>query len=487
MITLKEIRGYAEEGYQTVPIIKSYIADEITTITALKKMKAAYDHVFMLESAVSDQKTGRYTFIGMNPILEVTASNGKVSVFEKGQRVEKRQETVEETLREILAEYRSPRLEGAPHFTGGLVGYFTYEFFQYLENRLDFSVENVDHLPDVDLMLFDKIICYDHYKHQILIISHMSLKESLEEEYLKSLEKIDQIYRLLMQGHSDIKTKGKMTGQLKTRFSREEFVERVEKAQNYIQKGEVSQVVLSNYLSAPFQGSLLDSYRALRTINPSPYMIYLSSPHLEIAGASPETLGTLENGQVKTYPLAGTRPRGRSAEEDVVMQENLLNDEKEVAEHKMLVDIGRRDLAEVCDAESICVEDYMSIHKYSHVMHIGSCVAGNLAEGKDALDIIQSLLPAGTLSGYPKLRACQIIQELEADRRDVYGGAIGYIDLSGNMDTCIAIRLIVKRQDQIFIRSGAGIVEQSNSDSEYQECINKAEATVSAVEKQKHI
>ena len=190
MITLKEIREYAEEGYQTVPIIKSYIADEITTITALKKMKAAYDHVFMLESAVSDQKTGRYTFIGMNPILEVTASNGKVSVFEKGQRVEKRQETVEETLREILAEYRSPRLEGAPHFTGGLVGYFTYEFFQYLENRLDFSVENVDHLPDVDLMLFDKIICYDHYKHQILIISHMSLKESLGRRIFEKFERL---------------------------------------------------------------------------------------------------------------------------------------------------------------------------------------------------------------------------------------------------------------------------------------------------------
>lgn len=487
MVTLKEIREYAKEGYQTLPIIKSYLADEITTITALKKMKAAYDHVFMLESAVSNQKTGRYTFIGMNPILEVTATNGEVSVIKNGQIVERDPQTVEETLREILAEYRCPHLEGAPHFTGGLVGYFTYEFYQYLENKIDFSSENIEQLPDVDLMLFDKIICYDHYKNQILIISHMPLKENLEEEYLKSLEKIDRIYRLLMQGTSDIKTKGKMTGQLESRFSQAEFVERVEKAQNYIQKGEVSQVVLSNYLSAPFQGSLLDSYRALRMINPSPYMIYLSSPALEIAGASPETLGTLENGKVKTYPLAGTRPRGRNEEEDVTFQEDLLNDEKEVTEHNMLVDIGRIDLAEVCDEESICIEDYMSIHKYSHVMHIGSCVAGNLTRGKDALDIIQSLLPAGTLSGYPKLRACEIIQELEADRRDVYGGAIGYIDLSGNMDACIAIRLIVKRQDRIFIRSGAGIVEQSDPYSEYQECINKAKATVFAVEKQEHI
>ncbi len=487
MITLKEIREYAEEGYRTVPVIKSYSTDEITTITALKKMKAAYDHVFMLESALSDHKTGRYTFLGVDPVLEVTATNGKVRVAEKGQEIGESRQTVEETLRGILARYRSPHVEGAPHFTGGLVGYFTYEFYQYLEKEIDFSAENSEDLPDVDLMLFDKIICFDHYTHQTLIISHMSLKGNLEEEYLKSLDKIDRIYRLLMQGSSDIQSKGRMTGQLESRFSREEFREKVQKVQDYIRKGEVSQVVLSNYLSAPFQGSLLDSYRALRTINPSPYMIYLSSRDLEIAGASPETLGTLENGKVKTYPLAGTRPRGRNAEEDTALQEDLLKDEKEVTEHKMLVDIGRSDLAEVCDEKSITIEDYMSIHKYSHVMHIGSCVAGDLAEDKDALDVIQSLLPAGTLSGYPKLRACEIIQELEGDRRDIYGGAIGYIDFSGNMDACIAIRLIVKRGEQIFIRSGAGLVEKSDPSSEYQECINKAKATVSAVEMQEYI
>lgn len=487
MITLKKIRKYAGEGYQTVPIIKSYPADEITTITALKKMKAAYEHVFLLESALSDQKTGRYTFLGMDPVLKVLAANGQVTVVKKGQKIEKSRQTVEETLREILSDYRSPHLEGVPPFTGGLVGYFAYEFYQYLEKEIDFSAENIENLPDVDLMLFDKVICFDHYTHQTLIISHMSLEGNLEEEYLNSLEKIDRIYRLLMQGTSDIKTKGRMTGQLESRFSREEFIEKIQRAQEYIRKDEVSQVVFSNYLSAPFQGSLLDSYRALRTINPSPYMIYLSSGQLEIAGASPETLGTLENGKVKTYPLAGTRPRGRNMEEDIALQEDLLDDEKEVTEHKMLVDIGRTDLAEVCDEKSISIEDYMSVHKYSHVMHIGSCVTGDLAEGRDALDVIQSLLPAGTLSGYPKLRACEIIQELEGDRRDIYGGAIGYIDFSGNMDACIAIRLIVKREDQIFIRSGAGIVEKSDPASEYQECINKAQATVSAVEKQEYI
>lgn len=255
----------------------------------------------------------------------------------------------------------------------------------------------------------------------------------------------------------------------------------VEKGKQYIHEGDIFQVVLSNRLEAKAKGSLLDTYRVLRTLNPSPYMFFFSGSDVEIAGASPETLTRLQDGKLYTFPLAGSRPRGRNAEEDARLCENLRNNEKELAEHNMLVDLGRNDLGKVSRFGTVCVERYLDIHKYSHIMHLGSTVSGEIQEGKTALDVISAVLPAGTLSGAPKIRACQIIDELEGRRRGIYGGAVGYIDFTGNMDMCIGIRLAYKRNDHVYIRAGAGIVADSVPENEYQECINKAKAVVLAV------
>ena len=276
---------------------------------------------------------------------------------------------------------------------------------------------------------------------------------------------------------------GRMTSKIRPLFEKEAYCQMVEKAKRYIYEGDIFQVVLSNRLEADFEGSLFNAYRIMRLSNPSPYMFYFSSNDIEIAGASPETLVKLEDGILHTFPLAGTRPRGKNEEEDTRLKEELLADEKERAEHNMLVDLGRNDIGKVSEFGSVKVEKYMDVVKYSHVMHIASMVEGTIAKDKDALDAIASVLPAGTLSGAPKVRACQIINELENNKRGIYGGAIGYLDFTGNMDTCIAIRIAFKKNGKVFIRSGAGIVADSVPEKEYQECINKAQAVVSALEK----
>ncbi len=265
-------------------------------------------------------------------------------------------------------------------------------------------------------------------------------------------------------------------------FSKQQYCDMVTKAKNYIREGDIFQIVLSNRLSAPFEGSLLNTYRVLRTINPSPYMFYFSGTDVEVAGASPETLVKLENGVLHTFPLAGTRPRGKTAEEDLELEKELLADEKELAEHNMLVDLGRNDLGKISKFGTVSVEKYHTVERFSHVMHIGSTVRGELREDKDALDAIESVLPAGTLSGAPKIRACQLIGELENNKRGIYGGAIGYIDFSGNMDTCIAIRIVYKKNGKVFVRSGAGIVADSDPEKEFEECLNKARASLRALE-----
>ena len=265
-------------------------------------------------------------------------------------------------------------------------------------------------------------------------------------------------------------------------FDREQFCRMVEQAKDHIREGDIFQIVLSNCLSAPFEGSLLDTYRVLRTINPSPYMFYFSGTDVEVAGASPETLVKLENGVLHTFPLAGTRPRGKTPEEDRAMEEELLSDEKELAEHNMLVDLGRNDLGKVSRFGTVQVEKFHTVERFSHVMHIGSTVRGELRADKDALDAIEAVLPAGTLSGAPKLRACQLIAELENNKRGIYGGAIGYIDFTGNMDTCIAIRIAYQKNGRVFVRSGAGIVADSVPEKEFEECLNKARASLKALE-----
>lgn len=330
-------------------------------------------------------------------------------------------------------------------------------------------------------MLFTKVVCFDHTQQKIYLIANVPLTD-LTAQYQKICQELQDLAELLTNQHAKRKFTGELLAPFQPRFTKERFTQMIQKAKNYIYEGDIFQVVLSNCLSAPFQGSLLDTYRQLRLLNPSPYLFYVQTSDLEVIGASPETLVKLENETLYTYPLAGTRPRGKTLQEDSALENELLQDEKELAEHNMLVDLGRNDLGKVCQFGTVEVEKYLNIERFSHVIHIGSTIRGIIQNDKDALDTVDAILPAGTLSGAPKFRACEIINELEDVKRGIYGGAIGYIDFSGNLDLCIAIRIIYKKNQKIFIQSGAGIVADSNADKEYQECINKAKAIVKALE-----
>ena len=306
--------------------------------------------------------------------------------------------------------------------------------------------------------------------------------EDVEVHYNKAVLELEQMVRLLRTGEKKAEPAGRLTGPVTPLFDRAAFCRMVEEAKGYIREGDLFQIVLSNRLSAPFTGSLLNTYRMLRTINPSPYMFYFSGTDVEVAGASPETLVKLEDGVLHTFPLAGTRPRGETAAQDQALEAELLDDDKELAEHDMLVDLGRNDLGKVSRFGTVAVEQFHTIQRFSHVMHIGSTIRGELREDRDALDAVAAVLPAGTLSGAPKIRACQRIGQLEGNKRGIYGGAIGYLDFTGNLDTCIAIRIAYQKNGRVFVRSGAGIVADSVPKTEYEECLNKAKAVMRALE-----
>ena len=329
-------------------------------------------------------------------------------------------------------------------------------------------------------MLFDKVIAFDHYRQKLLLITGV-MTEDIETSYEAAKDTLKEMADLIRNGEKEVFKPLELKTEITPHFSEKQYCEMVEKAKEYIREGDIFQVVLSNPMRAEAEGSLFDTYRVLRTENPSPYMFYFSSDDIELSGASPETLAKLENGKISTFPLAGTRPRGKDDEEDKALEAELLKDEKELAEHNMLVDLGRNDIGKVSEIGSVKVEEYLSIERFSHVMHIGSTVTGKIRADKDAVDAVDAILPAGTLSGAPKFRACQIIEELENDKRGVYGGAIGYLDFTGNMDTCIAIRLVYKKNGRICIRSGAGVVADSVPENEFRECINKAKAVVTAI------
>ena len=351
---------------------------------------------------------------------------------------------------------------------------------KYSEPKLNLDAEDTEGFKDVDLMLFDKVIAFDNLRQKIIVIANARM-EDIEAEYTRCTAEIEDIIKLIREGIPTPIEPGRITSDFRALFSEKEYCAMVEKAKKYIYEGDIFQVVLSNRLEADYEGSLLNTYRHLRTINPSPYMFYFSSDDMEVAGASPETLVKLEDGVLHTFPLAGTKPRGKTQEEDQELERILLSDEKERAEHNMLVDLGRNDLGKISRFGTVKVEKYMSIERYSHVMHIGSTVAGQIREDRCNLDAVDAVLPAGTLSGAPKIRAMEIINELENNKRGIYGGAIGYIDFTGNLDTCIAIRIAYKKNGKVFVRSGAGIVADSVPESEYNECLNKARAVMNAV------
>ncbi len=475
---LETLRALAREGkYDVAPIRCELMSDIRTSIEVLKILKNVSSHCFLLESVTEQEKWGRYTFLGFDPKMSISCTDGHL----RADSLSSETKDPSACLREILSAYKSPRLEGMPPFTGGLMGYFSYDYLNYSEPTAKREVQDTEAFQDVDLMLFDKLICYDHLLQKILLIVNVSLKD-VETDYKRAVMELETLRRLILNGEKKEEPAGQMTGPVQALFDRESYCAMVEKAKTHIREGDIFQIVLSNRLEAPFEGSLLNTYRVLRTLNPSPYMFYFSGTDVEVAGASPETLVKLENGVLHTFPLAGTRPRGKTEAEDKALEAELLADEKELAEHNMLVDLGRNDLGRISKFGSVEVEKLHSIERYSHVMHIGSTVRGEIREDCDALDAIEAILPAGTLSGAPKIRACQLISELEDNKRGIYGGAIGYIDFSGNMDTCIAIRIVYKKNGKVFVRSGAGIVADSVPEKEYEECLNKARASLKALE-----
>lgn len=476
--TVDEVRKIASSGdYSVLPLSCEILSDFTTPIETMKVLKNVSTHCYMLESAQANERWGRYTFMGYNPKLEITCINGELKAGSKTVTTD----APSAYLRKILSGYKSPRFDYLPSFTGGLVGYFSYDYLSYSEPTVKREVEDVEQFKDVDLMLFDKVIAFDNARQKLVLIVNMKL-DDIDAEYEKAASELRDLAKLLRTGSKSEEKGGRLLGEVTPLFNREQYCSMVERAKNHIREGDIFQIVLSNRLSAPFEGSLLNTYRILRTINPSPYMFYFSGTDVEVAGASPETLVKLEDGILHTFPLAGTRPRGKTEAEDKALESELLADEKELAEHNMLVDLGRNDLGKISRFGTVEVEKLHSIERYSHVMHIGSTVRGIIRDDKDALDAIEAVLPAGTLSGAPKIRACQLIGELENNKRGIYGGAIGYIDFTGNMDTCIAIRIAYKKNGRVFVRSGAGIVADSVPEKEFEECLNKAKASLRALE-----
>lgn len=475
--TLAELKKIISAGeFKNVPVSCEMPADICTPIEVLRILKKISPHCYLLESVAEKEHWGRYTFLGFEPKLCITCAEGKITIDDK----EFLTDNPSEEIRKILSAHKSPRLADLPTFTGGLVGYFAYDYLSYSEPSIKMKLDDEENFKDADLMLFDKVIAFDNFRQKIILIVNVDA-ENLEQNYNQAVVELERMKKLILRGEKNFESPAKLSGEIKPLFERETYCDMVNRAKNYIREGDIFQIVLSNRLSAEFEGSLLNVYRVLRMTNPSPYMFYFSGTDMEVAGASPETLVKLENGILRTFPLAGTRPRGKTFDEDEKLERELLSDEKELAEHNMLVDLGRNDLGKISKFGSVEVEKLHSVEKYSHVMHIGSVVRGEIADDFDALSAVEAVLPAGTLSGAPKIRACQLIGELEKNKRGIYGGAIGYIDFTGNMDTCIAIRIVYKKNGKIFVRSGAGIVADSVAEKEFEECMNKARACLEAL------
>ena len=451
-LTLDEAKKIAAEGdYKVIPISCEFFSDVKTPIEVLRILKNISRHVYMLESIEDNEKWGRYTFLGYDPKLELACLKGKMTI-KNGTTIEMDIRHPGEMIKKILADYKSPKLEHLPPFTGGLVGYFAYDYICYAEPSLKLQAKDEENFKDVDLMLFDKVIAFDNYRQKIICIVNAKT-EDIDRAYNKAVIELKNMTELIRSGQPQPPKQGRITSEFRPLFDKEAYCDMVRKAKHYIKEGDIFQVVLSNRLEADF----------------------------EMAGASPETLVKLEDGVLHTFPLAGTRKRGRTEQEDLAFEKELLADEKERAEHNMLVDLGRNDIGKISAFGTVEVEKYMSIERFSHVMHIGSTVKGRIRSNLTALDAVDAVLPAGTLSGAPKLRACKIIDELEDNKRGIYGGAIGYLDFTGNLDTCIAIRLAFQKNGKVFVRSGAGIVADSVPENEYQECINKAAAVMDAL------
>ncbi len=464
--------------YSVIPISRELFGDSTTPIAILRKLAQKSSRYFLLESVENGEKWGRYSFLGCDPVTRVTCrKSGRVVIEENGKKRLTETDRPLEVLRDILKDYKAPVLPELPSFTGGFAGYFAYSMIGYAEPVLDIRTGD---FADYDVMLFDKVIAYDHLKQKLILIVNMKTDRVLEN-YGKAAAELEKLAALTRQELREAECFEKEEIRFICATEKEDYCRQVERTREYIRNGDIFQAVISRQFQSPMKQSLLNAYRVLRTTNPSPYMVYFHTEDVELMCTSPETLARLDKGRLTTFPVAGSRPRGRTEEEDRQLTEELLRDGKELSEHNMLVDLGRNDLGKISRFGSVEVTEYQMIHKYSRIMHICSQVEGEIRGERDALDAIEAVLPAGTLSGAPKIRACQIIEELEQEPRGIYGGAIGYIDFTGNMDTCIAIRMAVRKKDVVYVQAGGGIVADSVPEKEYEESGNKAAAVIQAV------
>jgi anthranilate synthase component I len=484
-MTPDDFYAYAVEGYNRVPILREVFADLDTPLsTYLKLADSPYSYLF--ESVQGGEKWGRFSFIGLACRTIVRVHGYRVTVSVDDEIVETRD--VDDPLAWIesfQARYRAPSIDGLPRFTGGLVGYFGYDTVRYIERRLGpCPAPDALGVPDIMLMVSDEVLAFDNLRGRLSFIVHGDPRN--DDAYSATLARVDELSDRLATASldADRNTRAPVVTELDftSDYGKEAFKRDVERCKRYIVDGDAMQIVLSQRMHAPFPAPALDLYRALRGLNPSPYMFYLHLNEFQIVGSSPEILTRVEDGQITLRPIAGTRPRGRNEQEDDAYERELLADPKELAEHLMLIDLGRNDVGRVAETGSVEVTEKMIIERYSHVMHIVSNVHGRLNKGYSALDTLAATFPAGTLSGAPKVRAMEILDELETVKRGVYAGAVGYLGWDGAMDTAIAIRTAVVKDETVYVQAGAGIVADSQPESEWQESLSKARAIFRAAE-----
>ena len=475
----KELAGHGT----FVPVCKEVVADLLTPVSAFLKIAEHADYAFLLESVEGGEHVARYSFLGKDPFLILRARGGKTTIDRAGS-VTTTERPFIDTLRGLMADFRSPFVPDLPRFTGGAVGYFGYGAASWFEPVLGDLGSHADGADDAGFMLFDTVLAFDHVQHRILIIANarVTADDDLESLYQFACAKISFLERELERSLSVARTAGAASLEVRSNQTKEAFEDKVRAAKEYIAAGDIYQVVLSQRFESQVDADPFTVYRALRHVNPSPYMYFVRMGGVSVVGSSPEMLVRVEGDRVETHPIAGTRPRGRTADEDVRLAEELKRNEKERAEHVMLVDLGRNDVGRVCQYGTVRVSQFMGLERFSHVMHLTSVVEGKLAEDRDRLDALVSCFPAGTVSGAPKVRAMQIIRELEPSGRGLYAGAVGYLDFAGNLDFCIAIRTVIMSEGRAFVQAGAGIVMDSNPAAEYEETRDKARALLRALE-----
>ena len=466
-----------------IPVYREMLADFDTPISAFMKISEG-KFLYLLESVEGGERLGRYSFLGSDPSLVIKSSKGRITV-EKGGSVDSyvtEKDPIDE-IRSIMDDFKFVSVSGLPRFCGGLVGYIGYDMVRFFEDIPDNNPEEFD-IPDMQFALTDTIIIFDHVDRKIKVVSNAVIDKDPASVYEKACGRIDSIMEKLKSPAPEPEKRpiGPAPAGMESNFTQEEFCEVVKKAKEHISCGDIIQVVLSQRLKRKTEADAFSIYRALRSINPSPYMYYLRFDQYQIIGSSPEILVRCEDGMVEVRPIAGTRRRGKDEKEDTLLEKELLSDPKEKAEHIMLVDLGRNDIGRVCDYSSVKVRDIMCVEKYSHVMHIVSDVTGTLAADRDLYDLIRATFPAGTVTGAPKVKAMELIDEFENVRRGPYAGCVGYISFSGNMDMCITIRTVVMTGDTAHIQAGAGIVLDSDPVREYEETLNKAMAMIKAIE-----